>query len=231
MLPPRLFAEPIFLRCLLITFGNSLTTFAITLLLPLHFQLAHGDSAEASGLLLTPFLLSFVVLSYYGGQMSRKLGRTRLLMVAALASCATGALLLASIGAGTPAWLTVAWSLLAGAGIGLVQPNITVTLQNAADPRDVGVATGCMLLVRSIGGAFGATMAGAIVAWGLSGDAAAAVLQGRAAALAAVTGAARTDLLRAIDSGFHMAFAVCGAICLVTLAIAFTMRDVALRSR
>ena len=36
-----------------------------------------------------------------------------------------------------------------------MQPNITVAIQNAAERRDVGVATGCMLLFRAIGGALG----------------------------------------------------------------------------
>jgi hypothetical protein len=38
-----------------------------------------------------------------------------------------------------------------------VQPNITVAIQNAAERRDVGIATGCMLLFRAMGGAAGAT--------------------------------------------------------------------------
>jgi dipeptide/tripeptide permease len=49
--------------------------------------------------------------------------------------------------------------VILGSGIGLVQPNITVAIQNAAARGEVGIATGCMLLFRAIGGAFGATLA------------------------------------------------------------------------
>jgi hypothetical protein len=44
-----------------------------------------------------------------------------------------------------------------------VQPNITVAIQNAAARRDVGIATGCMLLFRAIGGAFGAAIAASML--------------------------------------------------------------------
>lgn len=236
MLPPRLFAEPVVVRGLLLSFGNSLVTFATLLLLPLHFQLAQGVSAGGSGLLLTPFLLSFVVLSYSGGQLSRRLGRTRTIMAVALGCCTLGTLLLSTIGATTPPWLTMAFSLLAGAGIGLVQPNITVTIQNAADPRDVGVATGCMLLLRSVGGAFGATMSGAIVTWalaaqsGLPAGMGASLLEGRATVLAALDPGVRATALAAVDSGFHIAFLAASAIAAASLAIALTTRDLALRS-
>jgi MFS family permease len=236
MLPPRMFAEPVVVRGLALSFANSLVTFATLLLLPLHFQLAQGVSASGSGLLLTPFLLSFVILSYGGGQLSRRLGRTRGIMAVALGCCTLGTLLLSSIGSGTPPWLTMAWSLLTGAGIGLVQPNITVTIQNAADPRDVGIATGCMLLLRSIGGAFGATMSGAIIAWslaaqsGLPAGMGAALLEGRGTMLASLDAGVRATVLGAVDSGFHIAFLAATAISALSLAIALTTRDLALRS-
>jgi predicted MFS family arabinose efflux permease len=71
--------------------------------------------------------------------------------------------LLASMGPQTPFILCDIYSVLLGGGIGLVQPNITVAIQNAAERRDVGIATGCMLLFRAIGGAFGATLAGVML--------------------------------------------------------------------
>ena len=67
------------------------------------------------------------------------------------------------MGRGTPFALCDLYSVILGGGIGLVQPNITVAIQNAAERRDVGIATGCMLLFRAIGGAFGATLAGVML--------------------------------------------------------------------
>lgn len=205
VLPLRLFAHSVVVSGYVLTVANSLVTFATTLLFSLFVQLTHGVDAGTAGTLLTPFLLTFVVLSFYGGQLSRRLGRTRAIMAAANAACAVGLLLLATMDAATPLWLCTLFALPVGAGIGLVQPNITVTIQNACERRDVGVATGCMLLLRSIGGAFGAAMAGAIVAAGMADP----VL---------------------LASGFHWAFLATAAVALASLAVAATTRDLALRS-
>jgi MFS family permease len=159
MLPLRLFANATVLGGLLLSATNSLCTFGGSLLLPLFFQYIKHTSAAVSGLYTTPFLLAFVLLSYIGGKISRALGRTKPTILAALAFCALGLGLLATMGAQTPLLLCEAYSVLLGGGIGLVQPNITVAIQNAAQRGDVGIATGCMLLFRAIGGAFGATLA------------------------------------------------------------------------
>jgi MFS family permease len=159
MLPLTLFTNPTVLGGLLLSATNALCTFGASLLLPLYFQYIKHTSAALSGLLTTPFLLAFVVMSYTGGQISRALGRTKPTMLAALVLCVLGLALLASMGTATPFALTDLYSVILGGGIGLVQPNITVAIQNAAERTQVGIATGCMLLFRAIGGAFGATLA------------------------------------------------------------------------
>ncbi len=163
MLPLKFFTHGTVLGGLLLAATNALCTFGASLLLPLYFQGIKHSSAALSGLLTTPFLLAFVVMSYAGGKISRALGRTRPTMLAALAACVLGLVLLASMQAGTPVVLCVLYGVILGGGIGLVQPNITVVIQNAAERRDVGVATGSMLLFRAIGGAFGATLAGVML--------------------------------------------------------------------
>ncbi len=163
MLPLHIFANPVVLGGLLLSFTNSLCTFGATFLLPLYFQYLRHTSAAISGLYTTPFLLSFVVLSYAGGHIARRIGRTKPTMLAALAACLIGLLVLASMGKYTPIPLCILYMVILGGGIGLVQPNITVAIQNAAAKQDVGIATGCMLLFRAIGGAAGATIAGTVL--------------------------------------------------------------------
>ncbi len=159
MLPTNLFTNGTVLGGLLLSATNSLCTFGASLLLPLYFQYIRHTSAAYSGLFTTPFLLAFVVMSYAGGKISRAIGRTKPPMLVALAMCVLGLALLATMGAHTLVILCEIYSVILGGGIGLVQPNITVAIQNAAERRDVGIATGCMLLFRAIGGAFGATLA------------------------------------------------------------------------
>ncbi len=163
MLPLHIFGNKIVLGGLALSFTNSLCTFGGTFLLPLFFQYQRGSSAALSGLLTTPFLLAFVVMSYAGGHVARWLGRTKPTILVALTTCLLALLLLASLGRTTPVALCIIYMVLLGGGIGLVQPNITVAMQNAAARSDVGIVTGCMLLFRAIGGAAGVTLAGTML--------------------------------------------------------------------
>jgi EmrB/QacA subfamily drug resistance transporter len=163
MLPLHIFANKVVVGGLALSFTNSLCTFGATLLLPLYFQVIQHTTAAKSGLYTTPFLLAFVVMSYAGGQIARHIGHTKPTMLIALAACLAGLALLATMARHTPVALCILYMLLLGGGIGLVQPNITVAIQNAANRQDVGIATGCMLLFRAIGGATGATLAGTIL--------------------------------------------------------------------
>jgi hypothetical protein len=55
-----------------------------------------------------------------------------------------------------------------GCGFGLVMPNLVVALQNAVSSREQGAATATGAFFRSLGGTFGAALAGAIMTWQLS---------------------------------------------------------------
>jgi len=134
-----------------------------TFLLPLYFQFMRGADASSSGILLMPFLMAFVVLSYAGGKFARRIGKTKWLMVIASLVTALGLALMATAEENTSRYLTTIYVVVIGGGIGLIQPCVTMTVQNAVELRDLGIATSGTLLFRMIGGAFGATLVGAIV--------------------------------------------------------------------
>jgi MFS family permease len=226
LFPPRLFSNGIALSGFALSFCNAVCSLGATFLLPLYFQFMRGASASSSGVLLMPFLFAFVVLSYVGGKMARRLGRTKWLMVAASLVTAAGLALMATAEEDTSPYLTTLYVIVIGGGIGLIQPCITMTVQNAVELRDLGVATSGTLLFRMIGGAFGATMVGAIVTGRFN------ELTGSHATL----GTLRADagLLNQADnalaSGFHFAFLGCAAISILGLAIAILAKDPMLRT-
>lgn len=237
LFPPRLFANSITVSGFALSFFNAICMMGATFLLPLFFQFIRGADAAASGTLLMPFLLAFVVLSYAGGKLARRLGRTKWLMVTASAATALGLALLAEDRNDVAGLSTMLYAVLTGGGIGLIQPCITMTVQNAVQTRDLGIATSGTLLFRMIGGAFGATMVGAVVI---------GVFNARMAALGATTRAtlgtirAAGDLTHgdvprplveaALGQGFHWAFLGCAAAALMGMAIALATRDPVLRA-
>ena len=237
ILPPRLFAEPVFSRGVALAFLTSLGLLGTTFLLPLFFQLIRGADASTSGLLVMPFLVSNVAGAYTGGQLTRRLGRTRGVIVGGLAAATLGLGGLAFIGHNTPAALALGAMVVVGAGIGVCLPTVLVMVQNAAPGRDVGTATGALLFLRSMGGAFGTTLVGAVLTLQFAARMRAAGVEGvdfgalrEGGALAALGPAAQAAGQAALASGFRLAFVAMLVLFLGAVALALGLRDLPLRA-
>ncbi len=238
LLPPRLFRNPVFLRGVVTAFLTSFGLLGATFLLPLYFQLVFGADASRSGLLVMPFLASSVVGTVIGGQVSRRLGRTKAIVLTGLAACTLGFALLSLIGPGLPTAAVLACTVVLGTGLGATLPTVLVQVQNAAERRDVGVATGSLLFLRSMGGAFGSTVTGSLLALGFAAGLQAAGVAGvpdlgamrpGSPALAAL-GAAAAPAQAALMAAFHYGFLACAAVVALAAAVAAGTPDVALRS-
>jgi MFS family permease len=222
LLPPRLFANRVVVSGVAIGFFASMALFGATFLLPLFFQLVGGADAASSGLLVVPFLGSNCIGAFAAGTIARRVGRTRALIAAGVVGCIAGFALLATLGPTTPEPLSVLYQLILGISVGVIMPTSLVATQNAAERRDVGVATGMLLFLRSMGGAFGSTLVGAILASRLPVH----VDLSHGAGLAhlpAATGPALTG-------AFHLAFLVCAVLMGVACVVVFRMRDLPLRT-
>jgi EmrB/QacA subfamily drug resistance transporter len=138
--------------------------FGAVIFLPLFFQLVLGFAPARAGLMMAPMTGGVVVSSFLGGRLVSATGRYKIFPVVGLAAASlaflavTGA---AVMGAGLAA---VEVSLITlGLGFGLVMPNLMVAIQNAVNPRELGVATATSAFFRSLGGTFGVAMSGAIM--------------------------------------------------------------------
>jgi EmrB/QacA subfamily drug resistance transporter len=168
ILPPRLFANKVFVVAVSVIGLNAMALFGSLVFLPLFFQVVLGASASRAGLMLAPMMGGVIVASVTGGRLVSRFGRYKIFPVIGLIL-------------GTGSFLTLAWSALTGApttiieialvtlggGLGLVMPNLTVAIQNAVDLGDLGVATSVSAFIRSLGGALGVAASGAVVAFQL----------------------------------------------------------------
>lgn len=236
LVPPRLLRNRVLVMSFALSFGNAILTFAAMFLLPLWFQLVWQTNAATAGVMLVPFLLGFVAFTFIGGTVLRMLGRVRMVMVVALLLCMAGPLGLAWLGVTAGGVAAASCMALLGAGIGLIQPAITVAIMNAAERRDIAAASSTMLLTRSLGGAFGAACASTVL-WGQvlahwpEGAAATPSADGLAhhlGMLAQGSGSHGVQVLLA-DS-FTFAFLACAGLALAALVPALTMPDRPLRA-
>ena len=59
------------------------------------------------------------------------------------------------VGADTPLWQTMIVMVVFGLGLGFNMQPLTLAVQNAVSPRDIGVATSSATFTRQIGGTLG----------------------------------------------------------------------------
>ncbi|HEX2944197.1 MAG TPA: hypothetical protein VHO91_24285, partial [Rhodopila sp.] len=111
-------------------------------------------------------------------------------------------------------------------------------VQNAADRKDVGAATGCILFLRSMGGAFGSTLVGALLVSGFASRLAAMGITAHidldevhhGGGLAGVSLAMMPHVQAALAGAFHVAFLACAVAMVLGIGIAMGMRDLPLRT-
>jgi EmrB/QacA subfamily drug resistance transporter len=164
---------------------------AAVVFLPLFLVNVIGVSATRAGLTMMPLTFGVVTGSIGGGQIVARTGRYRVLMLLALAVMSAGFAVMAFTLSPATSQLEVTLRMvLVGLGIGPTFPIYTLLVQNASDPRDLGVVTAALTFSRSLGQVIGVAVLGSLFAVTL-GDALAAHGSGPAAAAEAFTDATR----------------------------------------
>jgi EmrB/QacA subfamily drug resistance transporter len=163
LLPPAMMLHKVVGAASIASTFSMMAFIALATFLPTFFEAARGASAGQSGLMLMPMTCGTVVGATYGGRFMVRVRHYRVIAVVGLALSAVGILVLALLPADIP-YVAIAICLFAvGAGIGPGFPVATVAVQNAVEPWRMGVATGSLNFVRSLGGAVGTAIFGAVI--------------------------------------------------------------------
>jgi EmrB/QacA subfamily drug resistance transporter len=161
MLPLGLFRRRAFTGVQLAAFAVSGSLFALFLYLTLYLQNYLGLSPFEAGLRYLPITLaSFIAAPIAGALLSRV--PARLMMSTGLAVGGLGLLLMAGIGTGDE-WTTLLGGfLVAGAGVGLLNPVIADVAVSVVPKEQSGMAAGINDTFRQVGVAVGIAVWGAI---------------------------------------------------------------------
>ncbi|MET7401449.1 MDR family MFS transporter [Dactylosporangium sp. NPDC005572] len=158
LLPLRLFRGRTFSVASTSSFILGMAMFGGLLTLPLYLQIVKGATPTEAGLLLLPLVLGIMTGSIVSGQVIARTGRYRIFPILGSLLMIVALFLFSRIGADTPLWRTMLVMGLMGLGLGgNMQPVITAA-QNAANPREIGVATSTVTFFRSMGGTLGAAV-------------------------------------------------------------------------
>ncbi|WP_433199480.1 MDR family MFS transporter [Dactylosporangium sp. CS-047395] len=158
LLPIRLFRGRTFSVASIASFVLGMAMFGGLLTLPLYLQIVKGATPTEAGLMLLPLVLGIMTGSIVSGQTIARTGRYRIFPIVGSVLMLAALFLFSRIGADTPLWRTMLIMALMGLGLGgNMQPVITA-VQNAANPREIGVATSTVTFFRSMGGTLGAAV-------------------------------------------------------------------------
>lgn len=135
---------------------NTSAMFACIFTFPMLFHSIFHESAARTGVAMVPFLASGTVGAYLAGQILLRTGRVRPVLIAGLLLSCLCAIFLAIL----PRFSPILLSGIFGFSLSMISPTTLMAAQSLAKPPEVGIATGMLLLLRSMGGAFGATLAG-----------------------------------------------------------------------
>jgi EmrB/QacA subfamily drug resistance transporter len=164
LLPPRLFRNRVFVLSVLAIGLAAMGLFAAAVFLPLYFQLVQGASPTAAGLMISPMMGGVIVASIGGGRLVSHTGRYKsLVTVGLLAAALSFATLAWSARTGGGVAISEVILIVLGLGIGVSFSNLTTAIQNAVQRADLGAATATSAFFRSLGGAVGVALSGAIL--------------------------------------------------------------------
>jgi MFS family permease len=167
LLPPRIFMSPSYVAYVIVSTLTSVVMFMCLFTIPLYFQYVRGATAAQSGFYVAPFMLASAFGNVAGSRLARHLGTVRGGMRIAGAVACAGLISLAVLSLHAPVWAVIAAMVVTGPGIGGCFIGSMMGSQNALGAHDIGSGTGALLVLRSVGGAAGSTVAGAIIASGL----------------------------------------------------------------
>ncbi|HEY7289527.1 MAG TPA: MDR family MFS transporter [Vicinamibacterales bacterium] len=163
VVPLVLFRNSIISICSVCAFVLGVGMFGVIIYLPLFMQGVLGVSATQSGNLLTPLMMGAVIGSVVGGQTVSRSRRYKAVAMVGTVLVASGMLFFARMSAVTTWTYVSAGMVIAGLGMGLLQPVYTLAVQNVAPVQQMGAATSSTIFFRQIGSTVGVAAFGSLM--------------------------------------------------------------------
>ena len=156
LIPMRLFGNKVFSRTSLLSVLVGAGMFGGMLMIPQYLQIVKGASPTKSGLLMLPLMLGMMSASIATGQLIARTGRYKIFPMVGTALMTISMLLFQfEVQWNTPLLETMGYMLLLGIGLGFTMQTLTLAVQNAVPPQDMGVATASATFFRQLGATAG----------------------------------------------------------------------------
>ncbi|EGD57095.1 MFS transporter [Gordonia neofelifaecis] len=163
MLPLRLLRNRTTVLMIVGSIAVGVAMFGPAVFLTQYFQLGDGHTPTRAGLMTIPMILSQMISATTCGQIVSRTGRWKPVMVFGGAAMLVGLGGLGLIDHSTSYVHVAIFMAIAGVGIGALTQNIVLVVQNTVDVSQVGAASASVAFFRSLGGAVGVSVLGAVL--------------------------------------------------------------------
>ncbi|MGO3886736.1 MAG: MFS transporter, partial [Mycetocola sp.] len=164
IIPLSLFRNRTFTLSVIASLAVGVAMFGTSVFLGQYMQLARGATPTESGLLTLPMIVGLLLSSTIAGSLISKYGSWKPYMVVGAILLTAGLGLMGTIHYDTSYVLVAAFMLILGSGVGMVMQNLVLVVQNTVTPSQLGVASSSVAFFRSLGGAAGVAVLGALLA-------------------------------------------------------------------
>ncbi len=164
LVPLRLLANRTAVLVIVASVAVGIGMFGGTTFLGQYFQLARGYTPTHAGLLTIPLMTAMLLSSTICGQIVSRTGKWKRFLVAGGILLTAGLGLLGTIDHETPIWHLSIFMAMMGLGLGAMMQNLVLAVQNTVDVRDIGATSASVAFFRSLGGAIGVSVLGAVLA-------------------------------------------------------------------
>ncbi|MGZ4574451.1 MAG: MFS transporter, partial [Mycobacteriaceae bacterium] len=155
LIPMRFFRNSIFSVGVVVSVVAGAAMFGGISLLPLYLQVAKGSSPTLAGYQILPMVLGMMSASILSGQLIARTGRYKVYPIIGTGLITVGMVLFSFVHADTPLWQSMLIMLMFGLGLGNMLQPLTLAIQNAMPPKDMGVSTAAATFFRQIGATLG----------------------------------------------------------------------------
>jgi EmrB/QacA subfamily drug resistance transporter len=163
ILPLELFKHWTFTSNISFAMIMGIGMFGGLIFLPIYLQAVRGYSATHSGLAMLPLVVGIFTTSIGGGQIMARTGRYKWMPITGAAVVGGALFAFSRLEVDTPYYVIALIMYAFGMGLGFTMQVVVTAVQNSVDRRNMGVATASVAFFRSMGGAIGTALLGAIL--------------------------------------------------------------------
>ena len=163
IIPLKIISERTTALAILASVAVGIAMFGSTTFLGQYFQVARGATPTEAGLLTLPMIAGNLTGSVVSGLLISRTGKWKGYLIGGSILLIGGLGLAGTMDHTTELWQAGIFTAILGVGLGMLMQNLVLAVQNTVRASDIGTASASVAFFRSVGGAIGVAVLGAVL--------------------------------------------------------------------